>query len=48
MTVVCVHANAMLLMNLHYIVETHSGQLLHASGSVFVVVTSNFRGSPIL
>ena len=36
------HSNAMLLMNLLHIVKTYSGQLLHASGSVVLVVASNF------
>ena len=37
-------SSATLLMNLRHIVETHSGQLLHAFGSVLLVVASNFHG----
>ena len=40
----CLCSNATLLMNLRHIVEIHSGELLHASGSVLLIVASNFRG----
>ena len=36
-------SNAMLLMNLRHIVETHGGQLLHVSGNVLLVVASSFH-----
>ena len=43
------YSNATILMNLRHIVETHSGQLLHASGGVLLVITSNFHyGSAVV